>query len=603
MHRDMRTSLALLAALLAGCGGGGGAGGGVPAPLPIAISFDFALVRADAPAERAVAVANPLVGEASVDLAGPPQGPFAPAPGFLPAVVPAAGGLSLPVVFDSAGGPGAYAGGLRLEFRDDGGSSRFVDLTLRATVEEPRLRLMTPSVDFGNVRIGASATREVLVRNESQLTPVAVTGLSALPQGFSVAGAPLPVALAAGDTLSVPLRYEPLALGSPVFALSVSHGAPQAALEVSVEAETDTWIERQVFDFGTVPLSGGQSDWLTVDVPPHGVSLSLEALSPGGEEVGLNGFEGPGSVVYENASYTGAFLQEPGPVFAATLPNADGDAVQPVPGGGTYRFRLVLTSGSAASLDVRAIVLNRPLGVKTGGVLPLNVFLAPGLGITAAGAPSHARLQALLQETDRIFSQCGLRLGEIDYYELEDGGYDDIGNEEEFGDLLAESAAAQATRLNVFFVERTLGGGVLGVAPRVPGPARNGTRASGIMVDFDFGSDATAGYVTAHEIGHLLGLLHTAESDGSHDLIEDTIECPANGTSGSCPVEGGGYLMHWRVLGGVDPLITAGQAHVVLGHPLVDETAALLALALRPVPAPRGVVEELPDGWCACGRR
>jgi hypothetical protein len=554
------------------------------------------------PAERAVAVGNPLAGQASVDLAGPPQGPFAPVPGSLPAVVPAAGALALPVVFDPAGGPGAYTGGLRLEFRDGAGSGRFVDLTLRATVEEPRLRLMTASVDFGNVRIGDGATRSLQVRNESQLTPLAVTALSALPAGFAAEGA-LPATVEAGATLLLPIRYEPLALGSPAFTVSVAHGAPQPALEVSVEAETDTWIERQVFDFGTVALSGGLSDWLTVDVPPHGVSLSLEALSPGGEEVGLNGFEGPGGVVYENASYTGAFLQEPGPVFAATLPNADGDAVQPVPGGGTYRFRLVLTSGSAASLDVRAIVLNRPLGVKTGGVLPLNVFLAPGLGISAAGAPSHARLQAVLGEADRILSQCGLRLGEIDYHELEDGGYDDIGSEQEFGDLLAESAAAAATRLNVFFVERTLGGGVLGVAPRVPGPARNGTRASGIMVDFDFGSDATAGYVTAHEIGHLLGLLHTAESDGSHDLIEDTIECPANGTSGSCPVEGGGYLMHWRVLGGTDPSITAGQAHVILGHPLVDETPPLLALALRPVPAARGEVDALPDGWCACGRR
>jgi hypothetical protein len=162
----------------------------------------------------------------------------------------------------------------------------------------------------------------------------------------------------------------------------------------------------------------------------------------------------------------------------------------------------------------------------------------------------------------------------------------------EFPLLLAESGMASSVRANLFFVQTALGGGTLGVAAAVPGPKLNGTRLSGFMVDYDWAGDAAVGQVAAHELGHYLGLFHTAESDGSHDIIDDTLECP-----GECTSASGGYLMHWQYAASTMPVISAGEAHVILGHPLVGPAASgLSALAQANAPAP--VYVELPPGFC-----
>ena len=129
----------------------------------------------------------------------------------------------------------------------------------------------------------------------------------------------------------------------------------------------------------------------------------------------------------------------------------------------------------------------------------------------------------------------------------------------------------------------------------VPGPMLDGTRVSGVMVDYDFGDAAAVGQVAAHEVGHYLGLFHTAESDGvTFDIIDDTLECPAQ-----CTTASGGYVMHWQYIGSTLPIITAGEAHVVLGHPLVQPQPALSGLsALAQKKAPPVAYVELPPGFC-----
>jgi hypothetical protein len=398
--------------------------------------------------------------------------------------------------------------------------------------------------------------------------------------------------------MTIGIGFTPSSLGARAFDVTVLHGLPGVDLVTSVTADATTWVPEIITEFNDVPVVGGETGWLEVEVPPHAISLSLEVIGPPDMAPGLLGLEGPGGRVYENEDLTGEYLWTPGElgIFTAGIPSSDREGLLLVPGGGTYRFRFFSFIGSASSFDVRAIVHNRPGGVSADGVVDLNVLLAPVLGITADGAPFASRLQGILGETDRIFSQQGLRLGKITYFELDNTAFNDI-DSDEFEALLRESSGASEVRLNLFFVRTALGGGVLGVAARVPGPVLNGTGLSGVMVDYDYGSIATAGHVTAHELCHYLGLFHTVEQSGQHDMIDDTNECPSGGTNAACPTEGGDYLMHWRVLD-TDPIITDGQGLVIRGHPLVGPASELTGVPLLPLPIDVGAIDPLPENWC-----
>jgi len=558
------------------------------------------VVRADVTTTRGIELRSPFDEEAVLELIEPATGGFVADPGAFPAVL----GPNLSRIADVTFTPGTEAsasGSMLVRFKSASGSA-FIRVMFDAAVETPTVVLLTPHAALGDVYIGESDSRSVLVRNTSVVTPVRIFNVTPLPAGILLAGGLGAIPPGTAATLNV--RWAPTTFATHDFNFVLEHDASGPSLTVRVTAQATTWRPEQIVDFGTVPLVGGESAWIEVEVPPHAISLSIEAL---GEDIsiGLLGFEGPGGHLYENDTATGEFLWFQGDdVFTATVPSSDRTQLRLVPGGGTYRFRLFRMSGSAQSLEVRAIIHNRTGGLVQGGVLDLNVFLADGLSIDVFDAPVEPRLQAILDEADRIFGQHDLRIGAVRYFELSDPDFDQITSNSEFGDLLEESRRGLEGRLNLFFVLRTLSGGAVGVAARIGGPVVLGTRTSGVMVDYDFGSTSQSGHVIAHEVGHYLGLLHTTEQGGSHDLIDDTLECPATGTNATCTTEGNDNLMHWRVLN-ADPDITDGQALVALGHPLVGPSGPVLtAFDPRPVAFdPRVatsplVAAALPHGWC-----
>jgi len=566
--------------MLSACGGGGG--GGVP-PLQ---QVTFGIVRADAPTAVDVQVANPLAAAATVEELGGAGGLFAPAPGALPAIVPSGGLLTLRVVF-TPDAPGARAGQIRLRFVAGREESEVV-LKLDAIVETPMVSLLTPTLAFPTALIGEVMSRDIRVRNPNQFTPVDLTSIGVLPADFATDFQP--GALLAGDTATIHVTYEPTAPNAFDFQIGLvnSLGAP---LRVRVTARADTWLAEKTIDFGTVGFTqGSTTDWLEVEVPAVAISLSIEAVgSSSSTNAGLLGLEGPGGKIYETAQGTGPFVWDAAAegVLAATLPSSDNPNAQLVPGGGTYRFRLYRASGGGTSFHVRAIIENRDGVPANEGQLDLNVFLVPILGIT--GPETDTKLQDVLTRVDDLLSQVNLHVGAVSYYQLNNTAYEDVSSTE-FPKLLQESSVASETRANVFFVRSAFGTpGVLGIAGAIAAPKLNGTGVSGVLVDYDFGDATVVGLVAAHEIGHLLGLYHTTESDGSFDIITDTLQCPATANCGN-------YLMFWDTLG---YLITPGQAHVILAHPLVDPLpalASLSALAQKKVPALEYV--HLPAGFC-----
>jgi len=587
----MRVLALCIVVFAAACGGGGG--GGSAAPRIELRALSFSVVRADVTTTRAIELLSPFSEQTVLELVEPATGGFVAEPSaFLGALGPSRSRI-VDVTF-TPGVEAAAAGSMLVRFRS-GEETHLVRVDFDAAIEMPTIALLAQQVSLGDVYVDESDTRTVTVRNTSAVTPVRLSTLASLPQGLRVIDGL--GTIPAGVATDLTVEWAPTALATHDLAIVFQHDASGPPLSLRVTAQATTWRPEQITDFGTIALTGGESDWLEVEAPPHGISVSIEAVAAG-MEIGLLGLEGPGGHIYENDTATGEFLWFTGDeVFTATVPSSDRTQLRMVPGGGTYRFRLYRFGGTGDTIDVRAIVHNRVAAVAQGGVVDLNVFLADGLNIDVLDAPTETRLQAILDEADRIFGQHDLSLGNVTYFALTDPGFDRITSSSEFGDLLEESERGVEGRLNLFFVEQTLSGGAVGVAARVAGPLLAGTRESGVMVDYDWGSTAQSGYVTAHELGHYLGLLHTTEEDGSHDLIDDTLECPKSGTNPTCTTEGNANLMHWRVLG-TDPKITDGQALVLLGHPLVAPSSPSLTAFESERPSSPILASAVPQGWC-----
>jgi hypothetical protein len=530
--------LALLLWIVGGCGGGGGGS-------PQLAGVDFGLVAADHPTFRQVKFANPLAESSTVEAVAE-TGPFRAADGELPAFAPGGLDLTLQIRFDPPA-PGDYEGSVSVRFVPSGGGNpKVVEVTLAATAEAARPQILTKSLDFGEVLVTESATRRMTILNASGHTGCQV---AAPPPhaGFSFPGTFFPLHVAAQETVTLDVEYAPVSLGIPSFDLVFPHDGAGGPLTIPVSATTTTWPEDMIVDLGDVVLdANGDTPWLEVEATPHTISVTMEATATTAETIECTAVEWPTGYAPSMPPWGLQWPTVKKGIRSVTIPWTDASWEQLAPGGGTYRFRFRREAGSASTLKVRAILENRVGGVVSGGVVDLNVFLAPAFGLTPESAKTNPNLQATLAGASTVLSTAGLSIGNVTYYALGNPDYDVIGtagdpNTEVFV-LLAESAAATDTRVNVFYV--TSLSGALGVSGMVQGPAANGWPESGVIINgFD------AGKVTAHEIGHYLGL-HHYEADAITDTGPSTT----------------GNVMGISVAG---TTFTPGQGHVMLRHPLV----------------------------------
>ncbi len=590
--------------LLAACGGGGGVAGTYDPP-PTTPIVDLGILGSTSPSRTETSFTNPLAATAIVT-AGPTEGPFSIDPTDLPATAPPNGRVTLGVLYDALG-EGPTQGTIRLVFTA-GSQSQTRTYELEASGERVTWALVTSTLDFGAVEIGATKDLEARALNLSSQSPVTLSSVSLPSSDFSVVGNPFPMTVSPGMTASVTIRYAPLAAGIDDGTLTLGPQDVGASVRIPILAGTVTPDSEQIVEFGSVNLdSSGRTPSLTVSVPADAISLTLEAKMNStllfGSSIGLYTLTGPGDKVYENASSSGNYIWIPGvDVFSTSVPNSDQSDVQLVSGGGTYTFRLRKLQGIGSSMTVRAIIERRTEDQKGLATLDLNVWLADGITPTAATASSDTRLQAVLTRIDQILETQGISIGDVDYYDVDDASYDTVTTQTEFAEMLQTTSAATENRLNLFFVEVAFGGGVVGVSATISGPKLNGTGMSGVMAIYDGYSTSTIGLIAAHEIGHFVGLYHTVEQDGSHDFIDDTLECPSSGTDSVCTTPGGGYLMHWQAVGG--STISDGQALVIRGHPHMQprvggDSALVQSTSMRaPTDEELSELLSLPQGWC-----
>ena len=392
-------------------------------------------------------------------------------------------------------------------------SANPLEATLTGTgVENFSMQVVETPVSAGNVVVGETVQLGVSIENPSVATTVTVTGLTLVPEGeFSIApDAPaLPIQMAPGTTLFIPLVYAPQVVGDSSSVLSIQHSVSGDPLEATV---TGTGIAAQInYTYDLWLDENYESGWQDVYVPAEGVSIFLEAKGDPSSRIDLIGFEGPGGVVYENYDMGPLVWQSYYPAgglgyLNVELPNSDQPEVQLVPGGGWYKFRLRDWNWAAGSLQVRVTITQRTVPTVEHGTLDVRVFLAAGLNIDPADAMSNAALAEVMKTIDAILGTNGIRLGNLSFTVM-DSSYDTVDETMLDGMLSSNTSGIQEGALNLFFVTDMSydTASVAGIAGAAPGPAANGTPYSGVVIDFNQADTITVGAAAAHEIGHYLG--------------------------------------------------------------------------------------------------
>lgn len=498
--------------VLPACSGGSSAS---VTPVPTLQNLNLGLVRADEPTTIALPLHKPFYDAATIELAAPPAGPFQPVASLLPMLVERGEDAQLWITFAPPVSPvdPLQHGTIDLVFRRTyDGESLPVTVNLEAQIEIPSVRLLQNHFDMGRAAVGESVPFGIYVENTSKATPIVVTGITSDNPAFRLAqdayGMPCPTG--PGSRFFIRMVYEPQVVGLVSTVIHVAHSVPNAPLDVTA---TGTGIaDRVVTDYGFVPLdpATSESEWLTVDVGPEAVGISIEAWGDPLSLLDLIGLEGPDGTVYATSDLKGplhwlnSYPAGADGYLNVKLPDSTKPEVQLVPGGGTYRFQLRDSAFAASGLFVQATVVQRRGASAQLGTLDLRVFHAHSLGFPLQPMEDPAFATAM-KALDALLGESGIRVGEITFVPLAPV-YDTISSPQATEDLFAiNTAGLPEGPLNLFFVQ-SMTYGSRGIAGAVPGPTANGTPYSGVVVDFNETYWIMSGATAAHEIAHYLGV-------------------------------------------------------------------------------------------------
>jgi hypothetical protein len=218
--------------------------------------------------------------------------------------------------------------------------------------------------------------------------------------------------------------------------------------------------------------------------------------------------------------------------------------------------------------DLTALV-KRSFGTVQAGRLDLDFYFVSGVTLTASSAAGSSTMANYIDGIEQILLQADIAVGDVGYYDVPASSFGNIADYDELIDLFDQGVPSDDRVLNVFLVNNLnmSGSNPLGVAAHIPGPAlMSGTGQAGIAVVDQYlqsNQPGTAAALTAHEIGHYLGLYHSTEVGGG--VSDPLLDTPPSCNAGSCwdtnlmdP-----YLND-------DTSLSPDQRYVLLRHALVE---------------------------------
>jgi len=203
---------------------------------------------------------------------------------------------------------------------------------------------------------------------------------------------------------------------------------------------------------------------------------------------------------------------------------------------GDWQYSLGTRAASLDNIDFNDISLK--LAVRTGPAPDLNAALPATLKVTpyfSATSVSAARFALVLAEFVAINQANSIAIDLQPTVMLTAPEYAEVNID--FLDPITAEMVTQgaADSINIFFVESFSGpggAGRLGISPGIPGTLGVKGPYNGLLINAaatqsgpdDYYARTTAEFAF-HEMGHLLGLLHTTESNFGNDIIDDSADC------------------------------------------------------------------------------
>lgn len=359
-------------------------------------------------------------------------------------------------------------------------------------------------------------------------------------------------------------------------------GPRDAAIIFGGDAGSQLSESVRLVDLGMLNFDAqGNSEEGAVAVPEGAISLSIIADGFPGIRYAVNEWTSPDGTVLAAGMQIGSHLNrtmfmEGSPVLHVPITPDVQDYFIP----GTYKFTLKASKGTlfpqpdTRSVPIMAVIKMGPRPET--GTVDVNIFCTTAAGISAADAPTHPRITAMLAGWNSLYNQVGISIGTVRYYDM-DPQFKVL--ESVQGENAELGKACQLTEgapvgINVVMVEQISAGGILGgigtilgVSGGIPGTGpHNGFERSCLAINLtkpdEIPEDILA-LLVAHEAGHYLGLYHTTENDLAgmagfkYDPISDTAQDDPN------------YVMYNNPAEGTNPVLSPMQGQVMRQNALV----------------------------------